>query len=917
MLFGREKELIEIDRFIDDTRQGFGATLVIRGETGSGKTSLLEYAAQRAVGFTTMRSVGVRSERELAFAGLHLLVRPFVAHMERLPVAQAGAMYGALGLHGISVGERFLVGLGLLTMLSDMADKGPVLCLIDDAHWMDQASVDALLFAAHRLEATESIAVIFATADEPGVLSGHRFPELVPRRLDRSAAAKLLTVRTGYLEPHLRDQILAQTQGNPLALVEFSDVLGPEQRCARRSSELLFKRRLFPASDRVLEMFRDRIHALSDSARTLLALAAADESGDLRVVLDASERLGCSVTDLEQLELDRLVHFHGERLIFRHPLLRNAAYASVGLPTRLAVHRALADVLDRHTHADQRVRHLAAGTTRPDEDVAAELVQNAERVRARGGCAQVAAVYEDAARLSPDAGRGALRLVRAAQAALDAGRTSWAVDLTDRCALLAPPPNVRAEGAVVQALVALEQGSLATAHDLLVDAATETAPHDARSAALLLLRAMAVAWTLGAESLITNTEARASDLALRSAADTAVLTQCLAQLSEMFTGRPRSSEGVPPARRLVALAHSDPAQFDLWQRAHIAGLSFQIGDLQSSRDIASALHKDCRNQGAMGVLPQALVRLARAQLFLGMHRDALTSATEGLRVARDTNQEQHVPPLQACLAYLAALEGDEERCGRLVHLIQTGGHEPAAAWGSAALGMLDLGQGRCEAALQRFEELASKPGWRSLCVFSHFNHVEAATRARRPERIQEHIAFVETWADHSQQAWAQAVVHRHRALLAPAEKAEELFTEALRMHADDSGPAFERARTQLMYGEWLRRTRRRADAHRQLRAAGAAFRRLGAASWLERTSCELRASGARGTPLEPMHDPLAVLTPQEAQIARLTASGLTNRDIAGRLYLSPRTIGYHLYKIYPKLGVSSRTELARLLHAAA
>lgn len=908
LLHGRDTELAKLNGLIDGIRSGFSGSLLIRGEAGIGKSALLDWAAERAAGMHVLRCAGIESEAQLAFATLHLLLHPYVHLLDTLPLPQADALRSALGLGHSAVPDRFLVGLSVLTLLSDIAEAGPVVCLVDDAHCIDQASLDALLFAARRLDA-EPIALVFAARDEQAALQTSGLPELVPSRLDETTSAELLARHADELAPHIRDRIIVESEGIPLALIELAAALTPEQRAGQRAL-LSFEHPALQAGSRVRQAFTDRIRALPPSAQTLLAIAAADDTGDPTVVLQAAQTLSASLDDLTVLEEQRLVHLTAGRLLFRHPLIRAVAYAGPPATRRMAIHLALARALNGSVHADRSVWHLAAGTAQADEGVAGHLEQSAEHARARGGYAEVATAYARAAQLSPQPHRRGRRLARAAQAALDAGQAGRAGDLADQAAVLIKDPLVRARLDQVRAMVDYEQGKLASAHARLLDTATVVADADPLRSAFTILEAMNTAWSLGAGELIKDTLSRMEALQLPEDPTVRLVLRGVTGLAHIFGGD--LTDGVTALRELVShLRHQEHPLITPRQRTGVGFYAMATGDPHVSRDLALVLQHDCRTQGAIGLLPRTMARLARSYILLGQYRDALVSATEGLRIAEDTSQDQFICQLKACLVHLAAMEGDEERCLALAAEVFAHGMPLSDAWCLNALALLDLSLGRFDDALRRLEELQQNPAWRATALHTISDHAEAAVRLGQPDRAYEPVGWFESWAAGTRQPWAHATVLRRHALLAPESDTERLYREALRLHTHD-GSTFEQARTALLFGEWLRRNRRRTDARHQLRTAADVFHRLKARTWYERARSELRAAGDSSQNVEQRPDLQSRLTPQELQVARLAATGMTNRDIGAQLFLSPRTISYHLYKAYPKLGVSSRGELAHL-----
>ncbi|MFI9560298.1 helix-turn-helix transcriptional regulator [Nonomuraea endophytica] len=903
MLWGRQRETAVIERVVAAARAGRSEALVLRGEPGIGKSALLRHAVDVAGGARVLRGTGVESESELPFAGLHLLLHPHLGRVDALPERQAAALGAALGVAPGADGDRFLVGLAVLTLLADLAEGGPLLCLIDDAHWLDHASAEVLLFAARRLHA-EGIAMIFAVRDEqPSGFSASGLPELTLDGLDPDAAASLLAERAAGLAPQVRTQILDEAGGNPLALLELPVDLhdGPP-----------------PAGgpgDGLRRAFVHRIADLPAATRRLLVVAAADDTADPAVVFGAAARLGASLTDVAAGEQASLLLFADGRLTFRHPLVRAAVYQSTPLALRLEAHRALAETLGP-ADADRRAWHLAAITSGPDEQVAALLEDSAERARARGGYAAMAAAYERAAALSEDRDRRGQLLLAAAEAAVDAGRLDHAGALAARATESGAGPVMLARAASIRATVADEHHRPASAQRILTSAGL-AAGLDAELADSLLFRAVDSAIVAGDLPAIRET---ADQMAHR--APHARRASALARMAIGFGGD--IADGVRALRELTGLADS-PTLRELTGSPHLKELTglagsphlretalvpswyWALGDDAGGLRLADELVRACREQGAIGVLPLALCALSRFQILLGHRHDALANAEEGLRIARDTGHRMSEIYLASLLADLAALQGDEERCRALIEDCRAQRPGLGTVLSSGASSLLALGLGRYEDVLAE-QQVIEDPAHLPFTLFALPDVIEAAARTGRPEQAAAACDWYTRWAAHSGNTWAAAVAARCRALL--SDHPESHYAEAVEHGA--SRP-LEEARTRLLYGEWLRRERRRADARPHLRTALAIFEGLGAALFAERARTELRAAGeSRPARQDDATDLVERLTPQELQVARLAADGLSNRAIGARLFLSPRTVGYHLSNAYPKLGVSSRTELAGL-----
>ncbi|MEV4113251.1 AAA family ATPase [Nonomuraea sp. NPDC049695] len=824
MLIGRIKEQAAVDRLLATARAGKSGSLVLRGEAGIGKTALLDYAAEAAGDeMRVLRGAGFEPEIELPFAGLHLLLRGAVDNINVLPDAQARALRGALGLEPGFSGDRFLVGLALLTLLADLAERRPLLCLVDDAQWLDHASAEALLFAARRLEA-EGVALIFAAREDEHAFPAAGVPDLHVAGLDTGCAAELLAGHA--LAPRARERVLCEAQGNPLALLELPALLTTAQ-SADESPIHAFGIGSCPAPGKVHQAFRDRIARLPEAARTVLLVAAADDTGALDVILTAARKLGVDLADLDTAEVAGLVHVGDGRVSFRHPLVRSATYHLASLVRRLAAHRALAETLaGRPGDVDRWAWHLASAATGPDEESAAALERSAEHARARGGHAAVAAACERAAQLSPDPRERGRRLTLAAAAAAEAGLYERACDLADRAASDVTDPKVLAYLARTRAMVAMARGEVETAHTLLAGTAEAIIGQAEDVAIALFVEALTPAWIGSNYAALARTATRVSGLHSTKAGQLQPMTRVLAGMGGLAGEEPPG--GLAWLRDMIEGLRDRTEPVELQERAQLAIWDLVIGDDSMAYDRAAAIERECRTQGAIGLLPLALALVARSQMFLGMHREALASAEEGLRIARDTDQGYYAALLVGVLTYLAALEGDEERCLKLAEQIADVRDAATGGMRCVSLNLLDLSLGRPETALRRAEEFgAFGPAARTVMVMHRMpDLVEAAVRTGRNDFAVAASERVQMWAAQTPSPWADAVALRCNALLASDEDAERYYEQALRLHLR-GGRLFERARTELLYGEWLRRLRRRADARHQLRSALDIFERLG------------------------------------------------------------------------------------------
>jgi DNA-binding CsgD family transcriptional regulator len=900
VLYGRDAEQAVVDRLIADARDGRSSALVIRGEAGIGKTALLDYATSRAnsLGLHVIRSCCVESELGLSFAGAQLLLAPVLDRLAALPPPQQDALRGALGLGPAPCNDHFLIGLAVLSLLADLAGDGPVLCLVDDAHWLDQTSADALLFAARRLQA-EGVALVFATHDqETALFPAAGLPALRLGGLDADAATQLLLNHGGReLSREDRSRILEEANGNPLGLIELPAVYRSHMSVGARSIGV------GPAlTDRLRQAFRGQARWLPGATQDVLLIAAAEEGGDLRVVLDAAATFGATVLDLEPAERAGLVGVSDSVVTFRHPLVRAAVYHEAALGRRLAVHRALADALPAPADAARRAWHLAAAATGPDEAVAEELERTAADCEARNGYSATAAAYERAAQLSMDPTAQMGRLMLAAEAAAQIGDLHWARRLAARAVDHGTDP-VQARLTSILGLIDFVPGALPAAQRVLTDNSPRIGRKDPQQAARLLANAVRIAWFLDDRAVMAGTADRLTALGESVGGPFASLVALLLRSSTEPVGQV-SEDGLSLAE-LVAEARRSRAG-DRGDLTVIAMASLVAGLSTEACELTVELVADARAKGRIGWLPVMLTCQAQALVLHGYQRDAPRVLTEALSIAQDTAQPQWVNEANAITAYLAAVAGDEQRCRELADtaLAEPAGHVTSAArsWARWALGMLDLGQGRLEAAAVHLETVRRERSFPTptapRCVP---DLVEAAVRLGQPERVAQPLAAFLAWAGRAGSPSTDALAHRCQALVTGGEEAERHYLAAL----ERPEASFERARTQLLYGAWLRRARRKTESRAHLIAALDHLERAGATPWAQQARDELAATGAT----QPGQAGPAPLTPQERQVTRLAAQGLPNRDIAAQLFLSPRTVAYHLYKAYPKLGITSRTEL--------
>ncbi|MEV4166708.1 ATP-binding protein [Nonomuraea dietziae] len=898
MLYGRQAEQAAVDELL----RACSGALILRGEPGIGKSALLNYAAGQTQA-RVLRVNGVESEADLPFAALHLMLSPVLDQVAALPPQQTEALRGALGLGGPARGDRFLVGLATLSLLVELTAAGPVVCLIDDAHWLDGESADALLFAARRLH-SERVAAVF-TARE-GEFPARGLPELRLGELDAEAARRLLTEQAADLPPAVRDQLLADAHGNPLALIELPSMLTAEQRRGGLVPLSFSLGTAKPVTDRVLLGFRDRIAALPAVTRSCLLVAALDDRAELNALARAVGLLGASLVDFAEAERADLLRVGPEGVAFRHPLVRTAVLLACDIGARMAAHRVLAEAVDD----DRRAWHLAAVTLQPEEEVAGQLERLALRARQRGGQTAVSAAYVRAAELSADPAEAARRWTAAAVAAAEAGLWERAGELVDRAERSAQratlPGSVQAELAQVKATLEIEAGRPLEGVRLLHQGAEAVADLPAKLSLLSL--AGFYTWA-GAPHPDQVTLARRTEELCPDGGELATVVRTINHAFRLIL------EGDAATTLTYRMPeHLEDIPFEV--RFILSYQAVVRGDHDGMLDSAAKLVEDCRAEGRLGRMPQAMTVFTIAQLVSGRHRSARATVAAGLALASDVGQPQWSSYLAAVHAWLSAVAGAQEECVALAEQASREAEHrrwmPGVFWAEYARLMLDLGAGRYEAVLERVDRAMGGPARHAfLWRYAWPDYVEAAARVGAPQRAEEPLRRLSEWAQATGAARPLAVLYRARALLAADHEAEELYEQALAFHAEAEQP-FDDARTRLVYGEWLRRQQRRIEARIHLEAAIEAFDRLDATPWAARAAAELRATGVSVPDRSRVGESLAALTPQELQVVRLAVTGASNREIGAQLFLSPRTVASHLYKAFPKLGVSSRAELARL-----
>jgi DNA-binding CsgD family transcriptional regulator len=909
VLRGRSNEREALDRQLQRVRAGQSAVLVLRGEAGVGKTALLEYVAERASECRIARVAGVESEMELAFAGLHQLCAPMLDGLEALPGPQRDALRVAFGMQDGDAADRFLVALAILSLLAHAADAEPVVCLVDDAQWLDRASAQALAFVARRLLA-ERIAMVFAVREptDSNELTG--LPELVVRGLaDDDARSLLASALPGRLDERVRDQIVAETRGNPLALLELPRGLTTAELAG--GFALPDAR---PLASRVEETFVQRVVTLPRETQQLLLLAAAEPVGDVSLLWRAAERLGIRGDAGRPAEEAALIEL-GIRVRFRHPLARSAAYRAAHFSDRQEVHRALAEATDPETDPDRRAWHRAQAAAGVDEEVAGELEHAADRAQARGGMAAAAAFLARAAELTPDPVERGRRAVAAAQAKFEAAASDEALELlvTAELAPLDELQRARMERLRAEITFARTRGRDAPA--LLLDAARRLEPLDAAMARETHLEAIAAAMyagRLGGHPSVGET-AEAAKAAPAAPQPPRAIDLLLDALATRFTEG--YAAGVPPLRTALDAFHREEGLTArdarwLWLACRLAQ---DLWDDELWYELTTRALRLARETGALRLLPTA----ATYRACLHVHAGAFGPASSLIEEADAIVAATGLAPLKLASLMLAAWRGNE---AEIFGLLETGLPLAMARGEGMALGvdgwanaLLYNGHGRYAEALAAAQRACEYDDVGPF-AWALVELIEAGVRSGATDAAAAALDRLSARTQASGTDWALGVEAGSRALLSDGRIAEPHYREAVERLAATRG-VVHLARAQLLYGEWLRRENRRVDAREQLRAAYEQFGQIGAEGFAERARRELLATGE--TAPKRSVESRDVLTPQEAQIARMAGDSQTNPEIGAQLFISPRTVEYHLKKVFTKLDISSRKELRGALAAIA
>jgi DNA-binding CsgD family transcriptional regulator len=903
-LLGRERQREVLDLLLDGVRAGRGGVLVMHGEAGVGKTALLEYAVEAGPEFRIARTIGVEAEMELPFAALQQLCSPFLELMERLPQPQHDALGVAFGLSSGPAPNPFLVGLAVLGLLAEAAEVQPLACVVDDAQWLDSASARALGFVARRLLA-EKIALVFATREIDDAFTG--LPELQVGPLARRDARALLeSVLPAPLDQRVLERIVAETQGNPLALLELPRGLSPTQLAGGFALP-----EAVPVSTSVEESFMRRLARLPEDARRLLLVAAADPVGDPLLLWRAAARLGIPESATQTVESEELLVL-SPRVAFRHPLVRSAIYRASGRNERSEVHRALAEATDPEVDPDRRAWHRAQAASMPDEDVAAELEHSAARAQARGGFAAAAAFLERAVALTPEPARRAQRALAAAQTKLEAGAVDDALDLLETAESSgAFDEHVRIHAHLLRGQIAFASRRGGDATPLLLAAARElerAEPELTRATLLDALSAAIVAGRLAQNEGVVEVS-QAALVGPPMPEHPAPSDLLLEGLAVRFTQG--YAAGAPLIKEALSAFQRDPVPSPsearwLWFASWIALFMWDDATwaVLSSRHLESV-----RRTGALSALPLLLANRSSVYAFLGELRTA-ARIEEELRVTTEATGIAAVPYGRLAIAALRGREHEfSELLGAALGQAEARGEGLTVTVAEFLSGAFYNGLGRYDAALAAVSS-AERFHHEGPAIWSLTELIEAAVRSGQPERARRAFERVQETTRAAGTDWALGIEARSHALLSDGDDADDLYRDAI-ARLRRTSIRVQLARTHLLYGEWLRRERRRLDAREQLRTAHELFRDFGVEAFAERARTELEATGERAR--KRTVETVDQLTPQETHIARLAAEGHTNREIAARLFISTSTVEYHLRKAFRKLDIKSRTQLeARL-----
>jgi DNA-binding CsgD family transcriptional regulator/HEPN domain-containing protein len=914
-VLGRETELAQLSELLEGARGGRGGALVIRGDPGVGKTLLLAAAADSAADFLVLSVAGVQSESDLAFGALSTLLRPVLSGIGGLPRIQADSLGAAVGLSSSAHVERLACNAGVVSLLAASASERPVLVVADDLQWFDAGSREVILFAARRMQ-SDPVAFVFTVREgDAGTPLDTGLPELRLEGLREAAALELVARAAGDVSPAVARRLWSQTAGNPLALVEIPRNLSSEQRTGRAALD-----EPLPVGRRLEDSFAARVAALPAATRQALLVAATSYTAATDTIQEALAVLELAPTALDAAEEDGLVSITAGSLTWRHPLVRSAIYHVASAPARRAAHTALARVGGEARLPDHRAWHLATAAAAPAEDIAAELEEVALEAARRGAPETALRALDRAARLTPGESERARREVAGADLALAVGRWDEALELLEQARGRGDDVLLRAHGERVRAHVEMLRGSPHAAHGRLVAIAEALRDIDRSLAASAMTEAVLAQTMTGPVPAYRATAERAFALARPVGGEVEAMAAVALGCGLLLSGE--TAAGLELFERYGSIVEKP----EVWHTAPelpgmYACLHASIERFDTAERLFEAMVGSARDQGAVRALPYPLSGRALVDLELGRWPAALAGAEEAVELSREMVGGAMLASSLAALAQVEASMGRAEQtrahaaeslalCKQLnAWAVEP---EPVLALASLALSLGDheTAVGVWSQTTVDIREWVLEPGWEHLDDVM----IEASVRAGRLSQAERELEDLQQKASRTGRTWAHAVAARCRGLLAPAAEIEEHFENALQWHARAPLP-FARARTELCYGERLRRARRRSDAREQLVRASATFHALGATIWAQRAERELAAAGySRRTPAE--HSPWAELTAAETRVAQIIVEGATYDEAASALFVSPRTVESHLRQIYRKVGVRSRSELTRRLAPA-
>jgi DNA-binding CsgD family transcriptional regulator len=910
MILARSEEQGHLNRLLADACAGKSGALVIRGEPGIGKSALLRFAVARAEGMTVLAATGIESESELAFAGLSELLSPILALRHQIPEPQAAGLAGALALGPPTAIDRLTISAATLSLLALAAEQQPVLAVVDDAHWLDVPSRDAILFAARRLQADRIAILLTARTGESIAFDAPGITELILKGIDGESCRALLASNAGApIAELVVQQITLATAGNPLAIIEVVHELSAEQLAGREAID-----EPLPTGPRIQRSFERRAAGLPAAAQLPLLIAAACQTNSASEVRRACQSVGADFDALQAAEQAGLISIDGRRVQFGHPLMRAAVYNRATAPERRVAHRALADAIPGEAGLIQRAWHVAAATVGENEEVAATLEQAGLDARRRSAHAAAVTAFERAARLTPDPETRARRFLEAGSDAHVAGQSSRAMALLDEAGGLARQRGLRAEILHMRGRVEMWTRSPGAARKFLLDAAAVIEDEDPEKTALILVDAATTCHQEGdpVEGVLRpalRLSSRALDLAKGVGGVAAAAAAGLRGKTLIVLGR--AAEGYPLLLQGQAAFEESESLWVSVQLAQCAVVFLWLEEFDRARTSLERLIAKARAVSAPGALPYPLAHLSEVDYRTGRWAAAEAGAAEAVQLAEELGQSSALIYGLACLAWVEAARGQEQGCrahlDRALKLYGPIG-VTIGAYAVAILGLLELGLGRNNQAIAQLEILAKVYAAEGVGEPSLFqstpNLIEAYVHAGRRADAGSTLALFDIEARNTQRTWALACSARCHGLL-DQHDFDQRFQEALAWHARTPTP-FERARTELCFGERLRRARRRGEARNNLHAALETFEQLGAQTWADRARAELRATGesVQGRPVAES------LTLQELQVALKVAQGATNREVASDLFISPKTVEVHLSRVYSKLGFRSRTELA-------